>query len=122
LGETAYRYNFIQFRDVKGALVPISNASIATTILELCAKRAENNVANPSTICPSEVARALSADNWRALMNDVRTVGTRLAQEKKIEITQRGEVRDPNSEIRGAIRYRLNPSLSRSAGEGAEGG
>jgi Protein of unknown function (DUF3253) len=121
LGDTAYCYVDIQFRYVKGSLVPISHASIAATILALCAKRAENNVANPATICPSEVARALSADNWRALMNDVRTVGTRLAQENKIEITQRGEVRDPNSEIRGAIRYRLNPSLSRGAGEGADG-
>ncbi len=84
-----------------GAL--IDESIIAQTILALCTERSENN----ATICPSEVARALSPDDWRELMNDVRTVGTRLARESKIEITQRGEARDPNAEIRGAIRYRF---------------
>jgi Protein of unknown function (DUF3253) len=96
----------------------ITDAAIEKTLLMLCAERSANN----ATICPSEVARALSPKDWRSLMNDVRTVGLQLAQQGAIEITQRGVWRNPNEEIRGAIRYRLKIPLSRSAGEGAEGG
>jgi hypothetical protein len=82
-------------------------ALIAKTLLALSVARS----ANDTTICPSEVARSLSPNDWRTLMNDVRTVGLRLASEGTIEITQRGEVRDPLEEIRGAIRYRLKRNL-----------
>jgi Protein of unknown function (DUF3253) len=85
----------------------ITDAAIEKTLLMLCAERS----ANSATICPSEVARALSPNDWRTLMNDVRAVGLQLAREGAIEITQRGEVRNPNEEIRGAIRYRLKTDL-----------
>ncbi|RZM76081.1 DUF3253 domain-containing protein [Leptolyngbya iicbica] len=58
------------------------------------------------TICPSEVARALSADDWRSLMPQVRTVGMALAQAGAIAVTQKGQVVDPQT-AKGPIRYRL---------------
>jgi hypothetical protein len=80
--------------------------SIEALIISLCETRVPNG-----TICPSEVARALWPNDWREHMNDVRDVGVALAVANKIEITQRGVVRDPNDEIRGAIRYRLKRVL-----------
>jgi hypothetical protein len=60
------------------------------------------------TICPSDVARALSPDEagWRALMEPVREVGRRLAERGELVVTQRGRVVDAGK-ARGAIRYRL---------------
>jgi hypothetical protein len=80
--------------------------SIEALIISLCETRVPNG-----TICPSEVARALWPSDWREHMNDVRDVGVALAVANKIEITQRGVVRDPDDEIRGAIRYRLKRVL-----------
>ncbi|MDJ0708676.1 MAG: DUF3253 domain-containing protein [Leptolyngbyaceae cyanobacterium MO_188.B28] len=58
------------------------------------------------TICPSEVARDVGGAGWRELMPVVREVGTLLAAEGQIVVTQRGQVVDPLS-AKGAIRYRL---------------
>lgn len=58
------------------------------------------------TICPSEVARTLGGENWRALMEDVRSVGIVLVNEGKIQITQKGNVMNPNT-VKGAIRFRV---------------
>lgn len=60
------------------------------------------------TICPSEVARALGGDDWRALMEQIRTVGIALADAGSIAITQKGQVVDPRA-VKGPIRYRLIP-------------
>ncbi|HSP39669.1 MAG TPA: DUF3253 domain-containing protein [Frankiaceae bacterium] len=57
------------------------------------------------TICPSDVARSLSADDWRPLMEPTRVVARRLVAEGEVEITQRGEVVDPST-VRGPIRIR----------------
>ena len=75
---------------------------IAAEILRQCVARAPNR-----TICPSEVARALWPDDWRAHMAQVRATGLQLAMQGQILITQRGEVLPPTAVIRGAIRYRL---------------
>ncbi len=80
----------------------LENSRIGLAIVALCRARSDG-----VTICPSEVARALWPDDWRAHMKDVRAVGVELAKANDIEITQRGIVRDPNDEIRGAIRYRV---------------
>lgn len=78
--------------------------AIAATLLALCARRA---TARPGgSICPSEVARALWPEDWRAKMEAVRAVGRALAREGAIEITQGGCVMDPERPTRGAIRYR----------------
>lgn len=57
------------------------------------------------SICPSEVARALSDDNWRELMPEVRRVAYELCQSGQIVATQRGEVVDL-SDVSGPIRLR----------------
>jgi hypothetical protein len=79
-----------------------SDAEIAAAIEALLAAREP-----PKTICPSEVARRLRADEatWRALMPRVREVAFALAARGAIHITQGGQVVN-GSEARGAIRLR----------------
>ena len=57
------------------------------------------------TICPSEAARALDAEAWRAQMDRVRAAAAALADHGEIEATQRGEVIDVRT-ARGPIRLR----------------
>jgi hypothetical protein len=59
-----------------------------------------------STICPSDVAREASPDEWRPLMEPVRQAARRLMDRGAVEITQHGEVIDPAT-ARGPIRIRL---------------
>jgi len=60
-----------------------------------------------STMCPSEVARAVGGedDAWRALMEPTRQAARRLVAEGVAQITQRGQVVDPST-ARGPIRIR----------------
>ncbi|MBE9112441.1 DUF3253 domain-containing protein [Nodosilinea sp. LEGE 07298] len=74
---------------------------IRAALLDLVAQRGPNK-----TICPSEVARALSAEHWRTLMPAVRKIGCELVFEGRIVATQKGQVVDPKT-ARGPIRYRL---------------
>ena len=74
-------------------------ADIERTILGLLAQRDAGK-----TICPSEAARALAAD-WRPLMQPVRDVAYELADDGRLEVTQKGEVVDGRT-ARGAIRLR----------------
>ena len=70
----------------------------------------------PKTICPSEVARALSreelqtlgASEWRDTMDDVRQVVWEKREAGEVEVMQKGEVVDVESleDIRGPIRVR----------------
>jgi hypothetical protein len=70
----------------------------------------------PKTICPSEVARALSASelsalhapDWRATMVDVRELVWELREQGEVEVLQTGEVLDVESlsDIKGPIRVR----------------
>jgi hypothetical protein len=70
----------------------------------------------PKTICPSEVARALStseletlgASDWRGTMNAVRQVMWEKRGIGEVEILQKGEVVNVESldDIRGPIRVR----------------
>lgn len=69
-------------------------------ILELLETRAAT-----STICPSEVARSESSDEWRDLMEPVRRAARRLVARGEVEITQRGSVVDPST-AKGPIRIR----------------
>ena len=78
-------------------------AEIERTILALLARRDPGR-----TICPSEAARALAAE-WRPLMQPVRDAAAVMADEGRLEVTQRGEVVDARS-ARGAIRLRLPPA------------
>ena len=62
-----------------------------------------------ATICPSEAARALGGDDesaWRPLMPAVREAAAGLADEGRVEVTQRGHVVDGRA-ARGPVRVRL---------------
>ncbi|KQX06997.1 MULTISPECIES: DUF3253 domain-containing protein [unclassified Leifsonia] len=60
-----------------------------------------------ATICPSDVARAVTSEEseWRALMNPVRRAARRLVAAGEVEITQGGLVVDPSTAT-GPIRIR----------------
>jgi hypothetical protein len=59
-----------------------------------------------ATICPSEAARAVSADDWRPLMEPARAAARRLAARGEVEITQGGRVVGDASKVAGPIRVR----------------
>jgi Protein of unknown function (DUF3253) len=63
------------------------------------------DVRSPGTTCPSDVARIVGGEDWRALMPAVRRVAERLADEGVVVVTQKGEpVRSP---WRGPVRIGL---------------
>ena len=64
-----------------------SDAEIRKTILLLTSQRGGGR-----TICPSEVARALRAENWRPLMPDVRRVAAQLIESNHLVAKQQGQV------------------------------
>jgi hypothetical protein len=71
-------------------------------ILDLLAQRDAGK-----TICPSEAARALGGDDgFRPLMEPVRARAHEMVERGDLEITQRGEVVDPDR-VNGPIRLRL---------------
>jgi hypothetical protein len=57
----------------------------AATMRALTRKRAE------SSICPSDVARAIGGEAWRSRMADVRRVAGELAARDEVVVTQKGE-------------------------------
>jgi hypothetical protein len=61
--------------------------------------------ASTSTICPSDAARAVGADEWRPLMEPARRAARRLVEAGVVVVTQGGEVVDP-ARARGPIRIR----------------
>jgi hypothetical protein len=75
--------------------------ALEAAILGLLSERARG-----STICPSEVARARGGEDWRALMEPVRTAARRLVAAGRLDITQGGRVVDPST-AKGPIRLRL---------------
>ncbi|WEK61230.1 MAG: DUF3253 domain-containing protein [Candidatus Microbacterium colombiense] len=80
----------------------------AATIRALTRKRVE------SSICPSDVARAIGGDAWRARMADVRRVTGELAARGDVVVTQKGEPVQI-AETRGPMR------ISRQSGPSAPG-
>lgn len=74
---------------------------LEAAILELLADREAS-----STICPSEAARVVGGEDWRALMEPARAAARRLVDRNEVVITQGGVVVDPST-ARGPIRIRL---------------
>ncbi len=79
-----------------------SNADLRAAILALAADRGPS-----SSICPSDAARAVGGDGWRDLMDDARDVARTLARAGRVDVTQRGEVLDPDVPWRGPVRIRI---------------
>ncbi len=77
----------------------ISLKKIKETILEMTELRGIEK-----SICPSEVARAIDAQEWRELMPLVREQAIILRDQGKILITQKNKILD--NEIHGAIRLK----------------
>ncbi|MBX9750024.1 MAG: DUF3253 domain-containing protein [Roseococcus sp.] len=61
--------------------------------------------ATEKSICPSEVARGLEAENWRPLMSLVRKAAGRLSTAGQIEILRKGKPIAPEAMV-GVIRLR----------------
>jgi hypothetical protein len=82
--------------------------AIAAEIVRLLAARAAT-----SSICPSEVARALARDEdaWRALMPQVRHVAAYLREQGRLRITRGGHDIDPTTLHTGAIRLARGPAF-----------
>jgi hypothetical protein len=72
---------------------------------------AEHRGADSST-CPSDAARAVGGQSWRDLMDDARELARELARDGRLEITQNGEVVDPQSDWQGPIRIRVPSGAS----------
>jgi hypothetical protein len=75
-------------------------ARLERTIGELLDQRRPD-----ASICPSEAARAVDPDDWRALMPAARAAAGRLAAAGDVEVTQGGAVVDVAS-ARGPVRVR----------------
>lgn len=79
-----------------------------TKILELCTARGAGK-----SICPSEVARALSGDPndgpvWRPLMRSVRAAAATLQDQGRIAVLRKGKPVDIRT-VKGVIRLALPP-------------
>ena len=78
--------------------------ALEEAILNLLATRPRH-----ATICPSEAARHVSPDAWRALMDRCRMAARRLVAQNVIDIVQRGRIVDPST-AKGPIRLRRRAS------------
>ena len=57
-----------------------------------------------ASICPSEVARSITTEAWRKLMPLIRDVAREMANERLVEITQKGKRVSTDDVWRGPIR------------------
>jgi len=89
-------------RACRGRRLTATDSRLEEAILALLEARARGG-----SICPSEAARSVGGDDWRALMERSRAAARRLAARGHVEITQRGRVVD-GSTARGPVRIRLN--------------
>ncbi|MDB5819041.1 MAG: hypothetical protein JWQ11_2681 [Rhizobacter sp.] len=74
---------------------PLSDAIVVDTLFRLLHSRSAT-----STICPSDVARALEPANeaaWRGLMPEVRRVAATLVGEGRLRVTRGGVDVDPQA-------------------------
>lgn len=74
--------------------------AIERAILKLLQSR------HPRSACPSDVARGLDPNGWRALMPHVRAAAARLAKRGRVDVLQKGKKVEIDR-VRGPIRLRL---------------
>jgi Protein of unknown function (DUF3253) len=77
----------------------VASPEIEQNIVALLAARAAN-----SSICPSEVARAVAPDDWRRLMPQVRSIAVQMALAHRIRITRSGHELNPVDLGSGPVR------------------
>ena len=82
-----------------------SAASAVDAELEATLRRLLDARGAAKTVCPSEVARAVGGEDWRALVEPARAAARRLVAAGEAEITQGGKVVDPST-AKGPIRVR----------------
>lgn len=83
--------------DPTEALPTADDDAIRDALFALLDRRASG-----ATVCPSEVARALTADDdWRPLMPRIRQVARRLAAQGRLRLTRRGVDVDLNIDAPG---------------------
>lgn len=81
----------------------MSRKELQSVIMELVRERGAEK-----TICPSEAARVLASDNdWRELMDNIRTAARELHHQGKLQIEQKGKSVDPD-QFSGPVRLRLS--------------
>jgi hypothetical protein len=85
----------------------LDKVSIEKAILTMAADRGTDK-----TICPSEVARAMFGENWRAEMQTVRDAAFNLATQNKVSVMQKGEKVDPEN-FKGPIRIQILKAKNR---------
>lgn len=78
---------------------PVSETALREEILRIAETRGHTK-----TLCPSEAARSIGGDHWRELMPTARRISFDLAAEGRVDVTQRGEIVQPDA--RGPIRVR----------------
>lgn len=64
----------------------MTDQSARTAIQDLVRERDAS-----ATICPSEAARAVAGEDWRAAMPVIHTAAAELAAEGKVRLSQRGK-------------------------------
>ncbi len=70
-------------------------------ILELAESRG-----HAKSFCPSEAARRINPDSWRAYLSEVKNAASKLTAKGILVCTQRGRKVDP-LEAEGPVRYAL---------------
>jgi hypothetical protein len=78
-----------------------TDRALESAILDLLSRRASG-----STLCPSEAARQVDPEQWRALMEPARMAARRLHAQGKLRVQQKGHDVEP-SDAKGPIRLRL---------------
>ncbi|WVR05646.1 hypothetical protein IAU60_002668 [Kwoniella sp. DSM 27419] len=94
---------------------------VLSTMYHLLSRTSEG-----STICPSQIPRALHAadpsawPDWRGLMDPVREVVWDQVRLGRVEVTQKGERRDwaDRGEIKGPIRVKRGEKWDEGVGDG----
>ena len=76
---------------------------IREVLLQLAAERAPEK-----TFCPSEAARRLDHEHWRAYMAEVKAQAQILVKEGRLQVTQKGKVVNWD-ETQGPVRLQKRP-------------
>jgi len=76
----------------------MNDETVENAILSLVERRGAGK-----SICPTDAARALDAENWRARLNAVRNGAIRLALAGKVDILRKGKPVDP-TDFKGVYR------------------